>query len=148
MKQNVLTLVPNTGSDFKETWANQAEGPEDEWVTIADEFEEYIDDQLTEFCGASRVWNKYWLRSSIDLINDVLEHCDNAYVDGGESQNSTRSMHYTVSTNDEDALRKEMRSQIAHLIWPRRNEIREELKRQIEREAENEEWMRLQLEEE
>jgi hypothetical protein len=93
-----------------------------QWVEIASADDDVIAGIVLEWSGHLQLWDQHELDEEHDFVNDVLDLCVHASVDREEwdADFPGRSgVWHTVSTDDADALKAEIRTAIERLIAER-----------------------------
>jgi len=119
MKQNVFTLVPNTGRDVKQTTI----AARSKLKEIANSDEEVISDELLSWSGLWGIWRHHGLHKLVDFTEAIADHCDHIDIDRTEMDdgdgNYTR-VWVIVETDDEEELKREMETRVRQLIKSRK----------------------------
>ncbi len=89
------------------------------WIQIAVAESDAISDELLKWSGLSDVWEAHELSDSFDFKEDVADLCSRIHisreeVDGGVPTHSW--ILYSVETDDEELLRREMQEKLQQLI--------------------------------
>jgi len=109
-------------------------------IAFADD--DLISSELIIWSGLEDVWNWYDMDLIFDFTMDVAEQCYHIdiYREDWDADFPGRSgTWHTVETDNEAALKKEMRKKVAGLLWKNRRELRRkrlEIKQKIQEENE------------
>jgi hypothetical protein len=101
------------------------------WEEIVSADDGEASSSLLEWSGLSGIWNRYELWSDFDFMIDVADKAHHISIhrkmwDGGAPGCS--GIWHTILTNDETALKKELRDLLAKLIWKNRGTIHERVR--------------------
>lgn len=108
------------------------------WKQIASADDDLISSALIIWSGLENVWDWYDMDILFDFTRDVAEECDHIdiYRENWDGYFPGRSgTWHTVETDDEAALKKEMRHKLASLLWKNRRELKQQ-KLEMEQERE------------
>lgn len=95
-------------------------------IVSADDCE--VSGYLMDWCGLRDVWERNGLVTYYDFFNDVARDCDHILIDRkswGGNMPGLSGVWHIIKTDNAKALKKELRSGLARLLWESRKRIRE-----------------------
>lgn len=102
--------------------------------------------ELMDWCGVSDVWNRNDLEAYYNFLNDVARDCDHIDIDlepWDADMPGHSGVWHIVRTDDAKALKKELRSGLARLLWESRKRVRDyRIREEEEKRAQQEKWRR------
>jgi hypothetical protein len=90
-----------------------------DWIEIASADDDMIAAEVLEWSGHSDFWNEHELDEEYNFVSDVLEGCRHAWIDAEEWDGGVpgqSGIWHTVSADDPDALKAEIRARIEELV--------------------------------
>ena len=115
-----VSAIPITERDGKEIDLS-------DWGEIGNDYEEYLYGEMIDFFDVRNSWFRIAMDISSDFLKDILAPCQHVWIDWSsicdDNHDEYRS-HLTIETDDEEALRREVRSRVALLMWYQRKLIR------------------------
>jgi len=110
------------------------------WVEIVSADDDMVEQKLIEWAGLDQAWDDNELFSVQDFMpmaecaKNIEMECENW---GGETPGRSGVWH-RVSTNNPEALKKELRGMVAKLLWKNRRKVLQQ--KRIYQEAREREW--------
>ncbi|MGE4446607.1 MAG: hypothetical protein AB7C92_08215, partial [Synergistaceae bacterium] len=105
--------------------------------------------ELMDWCGVRDAWDRNDLEAYYNFFNDVAEDCDHMIIkkkSWDANMPGLSGVWHIIKTDDPKALKKELRSRLAKLIWESRKMIRDyhriraEEEKRAEQEKKDREW--------
>ena len=104
--------------------------------------------ELMDWCGVRDAWDRNDLEAYYNFFNDVAEDCDHMLIkkkSWDANMPGLSGVWHIIKTDDPKALKKELRSRLAKLIWESRKEMRDyriraEEEKRAEQEKRDREW--------
>lgn len=93
-----------------------------EWIQIASADDDMIAGEMLEWSGYSELWDEHELGDDYSFVDDVLELCENVFIETEEWDADSPGMSgnwYTITTADPDKLKVEILARIEELIAER-----------------------------
>jgi len=104
---------------------NEREQDEDDgWEEIA-KADDDVSSELLDWAGLDKIWDKHYL-GEFDRFQDLAERSDHISISGKEWGGEVPGLSgvwQTAKTDNETALKKDLRSLVAELIWENRQQI-------------------------
>jgi hypothetical protein len=111
-------------SSFIEELNERMKEEDDGWEEIASADDD-VSQELLEWAGLDRIWDKYHLRE-LENFQDLAKRSDHFIIEGEEWGGDTPGLSgvwQTAKTDNGEALKEELRNLIAELIWENRQQI-------------------------
>ncbi len=97
------------------------------WHEIISADDDMISGELLDWSGLREVWDRWNMDNHFDFLREVEDLCNHMEVSreewGGDFPGHSGTWH-TIGTDDETALREELRHALATLLWENRRMIR------------------------
>ena len=103
---------------------NERENDDDGWEEIASADDD-VSQELLEWAGMEAVWDKYYL-SEFERFQDLAKKSDHLIIEGEQWGGETPGLSgvwQTAKTDNETALKTDLRVLVAGLIWENRQQI-------------------------
>ena len=104
---------------------NEREQEEDDgWEEIASADDD-VSQELLDWAGLEAVWDKYYLRE-FERFQDLAKKSDHLIIEGEEWGGETPGLSgvwQTAKTDNDEALKEDLRGLVAGLIWENRQQI-------------------------
>ncbi|MCX8494214.1 MAG: hypothetical protein ORN23_08305 [Chthoniobacterales bacterium] len=102
-------------------------GEEDDgWEEIASADDD-VSQELLDWAGLDKIWDQYYL-CEFERFQDLAERSDHLVIEGEEWGGETPGISgvwQTAKTDNDEALKEELRDLVAELIWENRKQIHE-----------------------
>jgi len=111
-------------SSYIDTLNERDEEEEDGWEKIASADDD-VSQELLEWAGLEAVWDKYYL-SEFERFQDLAEKSDHLIIEGeewGGGNPGLSGVWQTAKSDNEGALKDDLRDLVAGLIWENRKQI-------------------------
>ena len=90
-----------------------------EWTEIASADDDMMESKMLRWSGCSELWEEHQLGDEFNVIDDVVEMCDSAFVDAEEWDGGAPGRSgtwYVIQTDDPAKLKEQIRARIEELI--------------------------------